>query len=329
MGCRWVNFEVRAAIWVNFEVRDMGCRWVNFEVRAAIWVNFEVRDMGCRWVNFEVRAAICVNFEVRVAIWVNFEVRVVIWVNFEVREMGTATHSNYFQYFTKPYQNTKHFNMDRFWSELNAILLLWVLLASPGFTDQDMMVNPTLVPDKGALCLSGIPAAYYFAPGVDEGSENWLVFLQINETATPKYFSGILSNNPEQNPDFYNWNKVMIRYCDGSSFTGNSQKKQNIGFTVGPMNPYTTCVKYKNCTSNQITVMQDLRLELLDVLPKENNISSRGLLMVSRPGHEHTTTPQWYQPTGQTNETMAKLFGDWYYDKKIVIDTCDHPYGCT
>nr|GMD45781.1 pectin acetylesterase 8-like [Ipomoea batatas] len=102
-----------------------------------------------------------------------------------------------------------------------------------------------------------------------------------------------------------------------------------IGFTVGSMNPYTTCVKYKNCTSNQITVMQDLRLELLDVLPKENNISSRGLLMVSRPGHEHTTTPQWYQPTGQTNETMAKLFGDWYYDKKIVIDTCDHPYGCT
>nr|GME20473.1 pectin acetylesterase 8-like [Ipomoea batatas] len=88
--------------------------------------------------------------------------------------------------------------MDRFWSELMAILLLWVLLASPGFTDQDMMVNPTLVPDKGALCLSGIPAAYYFAPGVDEGSENWLVFLQ-----------------------------VMIRYCDGSSFTGNSQKKQN------------------------------------------------------------------------------------------------------
>nr|GMD40961.1 pectin acetylesterase 8-like [Ipomoea batatas] len=137
--------------------------------------------------------------------------------------------------------------MDRFWSELKAILLLWVLLASPGFTDQDMMVNPTLVPDKEALCLSGIPAAYYFAPGVDEGSENWLVFLQgggwcstfegcisyipllrINETATPKYFSGILSNNPEQNPDFYNWNKVMIRYCDGSSFTGNSQKKHNV-----------------------------------------------------------------------------------------------------
>nr|GMD91515.1 pectin acetylesterase 8-like [Ipomoea batatas] len=36
-----------------------------------------------------------------------------------------------------------------------------------------------------------------------------------------------MSNNPEQNPDFYNWNKVMIRYCDGSSFTDNSQKKQN------------------------------------------------------------------------------------------------------
>ncbi|XP_038709102.1 pectin acetylesterase 9-like isoform X2 [Tripterygium wilfordii] len=35
-------------------------------------------------------------------------------------------------------------------------------------------------------------------------------------------FSGILSNNASRNPDFYNWNRVKLRYCDGASFAGNS-----------------------------------------------------------------------------------------------------------
>ncbi|MQM12814.1 hypothetical protein Taro_045732, partial [Colocasia esculenta] len=33
-------------------------------------------------------------------------------------------------------------------------------------------------------------------------------------------FTGILSNRAEENPDFYNWNRVKIRYCDGASFSG-------------------------------------------------------------------------------------------------------------
>nr|GMD85938.1 Pectin acetylesterase 12 [Ipomoea batatas] len=37
-----------------------------------------------------------------------------------------------------------------------------------------------------------------------------------------------MSNNPEQNPDFYNWNKVMIRYCDGSSFTGDGRERHEL-----------------------------------------------------------------------------------------------------
>lgn len=31
---------------------------------------------------------------------------------------------------------------------------------------------------------------------------------------------GILSHDQSQNPDFYNWNRVKIRYCDGGSFSG-------------------------------------------------------------------------------------------------------------
>ncbi|XP_051119506.1 pectin acetylesterase 8-like [Andrographis paniculata] len=33
-------------------------------------------------------------------------------------------------------------------------------------------------------------------------------------------FSAILGNEQRFNPDFYNWNRVRVRYCDGSSFTG-------------------------------------------------------------------------------------------------------------
>jgi hypothetical protein len=33
-------------------------------------------------------------------------------------------------------------------------------------------------------------------------------------------FQGVLSSDPSQNPEFFNWNKVAIRYCDGASFSG-------------------------------------------------------------------------------------------------------------
>lgn len=36
-------------------------------------------------------------------------------------------------------------------------------------------------------------------------------------------FVGILSQTPSQNPDFYNWNRVKIRYCDGASFSGETE----------------------------------------------------------------------------------------------------------
>ncbi|VAH70339.1 unnamed protein product [Triticum turgidum subsp. durum] len=38
-------------------------------------------------------------------------------------------------------------------------------------------------------------------------------------------FVGILSDDQLQNPDFYNWNKVKVRYCDGASFSGNVEEE--------------------------------------------------------------------------------------------------------
>ncbi|PNY15324.1 pectin acetylesterase [Trifolium pratense] len=38
-------------------------------------------------------------------------------------------------------------------------------------------------------------------------------------------FTGILSNKAEENPDFFNWNRIKVRYCDGASFSGDSQNE--------------------------------------------------------------------------------------------------------
>ncbi|CAH9100658.1 unnamed protein product [Cuscuta europaea] len=108
----------------------------------------------------------------------------------------------------------------------------------------DYYVNATLVhSDPGAVCLTGKPASYYFDNGFSSGTRNWLVYLQgggwcnnlqycvkyahdrnITIDLKPYNFRYILSNKEGENPDFFNRNKVMIRYCDGSSFTSDSPK---------------------------------------------------------------------------------------------------------
>ncbi|XP_009589914.1 pectin acetylesterase 8-like isoform X1 [Nicotiana tabacum] len=94
---------------------------------------------------------------------------------------------------------------------------------------------------KGAVCLDGSPPAFYYDKGHGEGANNWIIYFRggewcynvidcLNRTKTEKgssklapkqrSFYGILSNNKTLNPDFYNWNRVMVIYCDGASFTG-------------------------------------------------------------------------------------------------------------
>ncbi|XP_075522627.1 pectin acetylesterase 8-like [Primulina tabacum] len=94
---------------------------------------------------------------------------------------------------------------------------------------------------KGAVCLDGSPPAYHFSAGFGAGINNWLIQIEggawCNNATTclarkstrlgsstkmvkTLSFSGMLSNKPQFNPDFYDWNKVKVRYCDGSSFTG-------------------------------------------------------------------------------------------------------------
>ncbi|CAL1373826.1 unnamed protein product [Linum trigynum] len=94
---------------------------------------------------------------------------------------------------------------------------------------------------RGAVCLDGSPPAYHMEKGSGSGANNWLVHIEgggwcddiescVSRKDTYKGsslkmdktigFSGILGSKQASNPDFYNWNRIKIKYCDGSSFTG-------------------------------------------------------------------------------------------------------------
>ncbi|KAL3620719.1 Pectin acetylesterase 12 [Castilleja foliolosa] len=112
-----------------------------------------------------------------------------------------------------------------------------------------LMVGLTLIQGaaaKGAVCLDGSLPGYHFDRGFGSGANSWIVNLEgggwCNNIRTCVYrktsrrgssnyfekqipFSGILSNKASENPDFYNWNRVKIRYCDGASFAGDSEDK--------------------------------------------------------------------------------------------------------
>ncbi|KAG5592254.1 hypothetical protein H5410_042768 [Solanum commersonii] len=115
------------------------------------------------------------------------------------------------------------------------------------FRTEGLFVNITYVLSgvaKGAVCLDGSPPAYHHDKGFGTGINSWLIQMEgggwCNNVTTclsrkntrlgsskqmveNLAFSGILSNLPQFNPDFYNWNRVKVGYCDGSSFTGDVQ----------------------------------------------------------------------------------------------------------
>ncbi|TVU21120.1 hypothetical protein EJB05_30737 [Eragrostis curvula] len=100
--------------------------------------------------------------------------------------------------------------------------------------------------DEGAVCMDGTPPAYHLDPGSGAGKNNWIVNLEgggwCNNARTCRGtkqsgrgssdhmdkqipFTGIMSSSPVANPDFYSWNRVKIRYCDGGSFAGDTYDK--------------------------------------------------------------------------------------------------------
>ncbi|KAK8709250.1 hypothetical protein V6N13_060275 [Hibiscus sabdariffa] len=114
-------------------------------------------------------------------------------------------------------------------------------------SEEQLLVSMTLVPNAtayGARCLDGSLPAYHLHRGFGAGANNWILQFEgggwCNDVSSClerantrrgstrlmsrlEVFSGILSNNASLNPDFYNWNRVKLRYCDGASFSGDSK----------------------------------------------------------------------------------------------------------
>ncbi|KAF3432976.1 hypothetical protein FNV43_RR24078 [Rhamnella rubrinervis] len=112
--------------------------------------------------------------------------------------------------------------------------------------EEKLLVKMSLVRNAsaiGAYCLDGSLPAYHWHRGFGAGARNWLLQFEgggwcndiqscLARAKTRRgstrfmskweVFSGILSNNASLNPDFYNWNRVKLRYCDGASFAGDS-----------------------------------------------------------------------------------------------------------
>ncbi|KAI3680002.1 hypothetical protein L2E82_50739 [Cichorium intybus] len=125
---------------------------------------------------------------------------------------------------------------------LRHTLLCVFIFLKLGSTSQEGMTIIEGAVAKGAVCLDGSPPAYQFDAGFGDGLQNWLVHIQgggwcnsVQDCLSRTYnrfgssmkmmssdynFTGIMSNKRELNPNFYNWNRVVMRYCDGSSFTG-------------------------------------------------------------------------------------------------------------
>ena len=91
------------------------------------------------------------------------------------------------------------------------------------------------------FCLDGKPAKYYFARGSKENEDNFIIFFQgggwcytheecllrsRTRLGSPRFLSStrsartLLSANPEENPEFYAYQRVYVPSCDGASFSG-------------------------------------------------------------------------------------------------------------
>uniref|UniRef100_A0A7N0TB31 Pectin acetylesterase n=1 Tax=Kalanchoe fedtschenkoi TaxID=63787 RepID=A0A7N0TB31_KALFE len=135
--------------------------------------------------------------------------------------------------------------------------LLLVLCALTALRTEGVSIGISFIDSavaQGAVCLDGSPPAYHFDKGFGAGANNWMVYFEGggwcstvadclarkntrlgSSKAMSKVltFSGMFNSKQKYNPDFYNWNRIKVRYCDGASFTGDVEAidpKTNLHF---------------------------------------------------------------------------------------------------
>ncbi|KAL1546342.1 [Wnt protein] O-palmitoleoyl-L-serine hydrolase [Salvia divinorum] len=114
------------------------------------------------------------------------------------------------------------------------------VIASEAASDWVPFTPSSNAQQNSAFCLDGSLPGYHLKRGFGSGSNSWLIYIEgggwcnnipsCSARKETRYgsstymdkrdqFFGILSRHQVQNPDFFNWNKVKVRYCEGSSFT--------------------------------------------------------------------------------------------------------------
>eukprot|EP00475_Leptophrys_vorax_P000640 TRINITY_DN10361_c0_g2_i1.p2 TRINITY_DN10361_c0_g2~~TRINITY_DN10361_c0_g2_i1.p2 ORF type:complete len:541 (-),score=149.97 TRINITY_DN10361_c0_g2_i1:47-1669(-) len=117
------------------------------------------------------------------------------------------------------------------------------LSGTPDLTTLQLLPSGT-----AGLCLDGSPSGFYYRISQQGPQKKWIIHFEAGAycfpesdcadraktdlgSSTPwpaqKNYSGILSGNPQNNPSFYNWNVIVLQYCDGGFWAGNQQDPLN------------------------------------------------------------------------------------------------------
>ena len=113
--------------------------------------------------------------------------------------------------------------------------------ASAGGGDRIITTHTVNATDPTAVCLDGSPGEFHFRAGVAP-TRKWVISFEgggwcYSETdcwkrsrgalgsskriSAPTVFEGPLENDCVKNPELCTYNHVLLKYCDGNSFSGN------------------------------------------------------------------------------------------------------------
>lgn len=129
------------------------------------------------------------------------------------------------------------------------VCLLVCILSVLKTNTQCVDVTNTILPhalEKGAVCLDGTPPAYALQEGIGEAANNWIIYLEgggwcaseaeclfrtTKDVGSSNRWQkeqscliAMLSDQQNENPYFFNWTRVYVRYCDGSSYVGDREE---------------------------------------------------------------------------------------------------------
>ncbi|KAL0758886.1 hypothetical protein Bca101_075036 [Brassica carinata] len=253
--------------------------------------------------------------------------------------------------------------------------------AKPTMVELTFVKNPV---ERSAVCLDGSPSGYHFHPGSGSGAKNWIVQFEgggwcgtiedcVNMKKTShgssKYmekqipFTGILSDKAAENPDFYNWNKVKVRSCDGGSLMGDNENKDaKLQFrgkriwtavmvdlmtfnglreakqiresltpkSADPNGSWSDCrLNIAKCNASQIKFLQGFRTHMVNLISGFTKPSKNGVFINSCFTHCQTENQDtWYSKNSPAvkNKRIAVAVGDWYFERRgaKLID-CAYP----